>query len=538
MTDVEFAFAPENETCVAYQKAEKWKIMVVDDEADVHKVTKMALADLVFERKAVDIISAYSSKDAKKLIEENQDVAIILLDVVMEEDDSGLKLVKWIREEIQNSIVRIILRTGQPGQAPAGRVIIDYDINDYKEKSELTIQKLFTSVISSLRSYRDLSIIRNNKQGLENIIDSLTTIFEIQSMSKFASSVLTQLISILNLEKNSFHCTSFAATKWEQGIYILSGTGHYAEGNTKKAQEIIPQHVFKDITKAFHEKRNIYNKQYFISYFCTKSGLENVVYMEGVRPTNELDRYMIDIYISNVSIAFENISLNQAIENTQKEVIFTLGEIVETRSQETGYHVQRVAEYSRLLALEYGFSEEEAKFIALATPMHDVGKIAIPDKVLNKPGALDADEFELIKSHTKIGSDMLYKTDSANDKEIETIKNHTKIGGKLLGHSKLKIMKAAATIAIQHHEKYNGQGYPNGLRGKEIDIYGRIVAIADVFDALSSDRVYHKAWSISDIVDYFEKERGGHFDPKLVNVFLAKLDKFLEIKERYSDNNV
>ncbi|MNR05629.1 Cyclic di-GMP phosphodiesterase response regulator RpfG [compost metagenome] len=218
----------------------------------------------------------------------------------------------------------------------------------------------------------------------------------------------------------------------------------------------------------------------------------------------------MDIYCANVSVAFENIYLNNELESTQQEIIYTMGEITETRSQETGHHVKRVAEYSRLLALKYGLSEQEAEIIRLATPMHDVGKVGIPDAILNKPGKLTSDEFEIMKSHSNLGYEMLK-------------------------HSNKKVLHAAAIIAHQHHERFDGTGYPQGLKGENIHLYGRITALADVFDALCSDRVYKKAWELDRVLDLLKSERGKHFDPAIVDLFLSNLDEFMVIKELYKE---
>ena len=206
----------------------------------------------------------------------------------------------------------------------------------------------------------------------------------------------------------------------------------------------------------------------------------------------------------------EIINLHQELEDTQKEIIYKMGEIGETRSKETGNHVKRVAEYSKLLALLYGMEEKEAELLKQASPMHDIGKVGIPDSVLKKPGKLDAVEWEVMQTHAELGYEMLK-------------------------HSSRPILKAAATVAGEHHEKYNGKGYPKGLSGENIHIYGRITAIADVFDALGSDRCYKKAWELEKIIELFKEERGEQFDPKLVDLFLENLDKFLEIRESLKD---
>ncbi|MBV5278840.1 MAG: HD domain-containing protein [Campylobacteraceae bacterium] len=202
--------------------------------------------------------------------------------------------------------------------------------------------------------------------------------------------------------------------------------------------------------------------------------------------------------------------LSQEILTTQKEVVYTMGEIVETRSKETGNHVKRVALYSELLGLHYGLPKEEAELLKLASPMHDIGKIGIPDSILNKPGKHTPEEFQIMKTHASIGYDILKA-------------------------SNRPILKTAAIVANEHHEKWDGTGYPRGLKGEEIHIYGRITAVADVFDALGSDRVYKKAWDDDRIFNLLKEESGKHFDPKLINIFFENLDEFLKVRELLRD---
>jgi len=228
----------------------------------------------------------------------------------------------------------------------------------------------------------------------------------------------------------------------------------------------------------------------------------------GVFSSQDID--LLTLAASYSGKALEAAILNQEIEQTQKEIIYLMGEIGESRSKETGNHVKRVAEYSKVLALRLGLSPAEAELIKTSSPMHDIGKVAIPDAILKKPGKLTDEEFALMQAHTKIGYELLKK-------------------------SNRQLLKSAAIIAHQHHEKWNGTGYPQGLKGEEIHMYGRITAIADVFDALASDRCYKKAWEIDRVINLFKEERGVQFDPRLVDAFLDCLEEILALKEEYAD---
>ena len=251
----------------------------------------------------------------------------------------------------------------------------------------------------------------------------------------------------------------------------------------------------------------------------------NIRYIKDFYLSNEQtvykrnDRYfqieLKDIKSEKLTLVYLNdvtkvIQLNDEIEETQREVIYAMGEIGETRSKETGNHVKRVALYSKELALLYGLSNSEADILHMASPMHDIGKVGIPDAILNAPRKLSKDEFEIMKTHSQLGQNMLK-------------------------HSDKPILKAAAIVAGQHHEKWDGSGYPNAKVGEDTHIYGRITAVADVFDALGSERVYKKAWELDKILTLFKEERGKHFDPKLVDLFLNNIDSFLKIRDKFKD---
>lgn len=202
--------------------------------------------------------------------------------------------------------------------------------------------------------------------------------------------------------------------------------------------------------------------------------------------------------------------LLEEIDATQRELIHILGVVGESRSKETAYHVKRVAEYAYILGELYGLSKRECAIIRDAAPLHDIGKLAITDNILHKPGKLDNEEMVDMMTHAELGYHML------KDSERE-------------------LLQAGAIVAHEHHEKYDGMGYPRQLAGENIHIYGRIVALADVFDALSSDRVYKKAWPLEKVLALIQNERGKHFDPKLVDLFMENLDRFLAVKEQYKD---
>jgi HD-GYP domain-containing protein (c-di-GMP phosphodiesterase class II) len=211
-----------------------------------------------------------------------------------------------------------------------------------------------------------------------------------------------------------------------------------------------------------------------------------------------------------VSETIRSMLLLEEIDATQKELIHIMSIVGERRSAETGNHVKRVSAYTKLLAELYGMDEEEATLLGEASPMHDIGKIAIPDYILNKPESLNAEEWGIMKTHAELGYAMLKS-------------------------SSRKLLKAAATVAHEHHERYDGTGYPRRLKGEEAHIYGRIVALVDVMDALSSKRVYKDAWKEEDIFQHLIEEKGKHFDPNLVEILIKNKEKFIAIREMLKD---
>ncbi len=276
--------------------------------------------------------------------------------------------------------------------------------------------------------------------------------------------------------------------------------------NTKLYENDIAESYFKKMNSLYDigisNVEELINNNMAEEIVYTENSKTYQINLQGIKE----DKILL-IYVHDVTKIIE---LNDAIEETQREIIYTMGEIGETRSKETGHHVKRVALYSEKLALLYGLTRDEVELLKTASPMHDIGKVGIADEILNAPRKLSEKEFEIMKTHAKIGYEMLCKSNQP-------------------------IIKAAAIVAREHHEKYDGTGYPEGLKGEDIHIYGRITAVADVFDALGSDRVYKKAWPLEKILNFFEQQSGKHFDPKLVQLFQENLDDFLAIRDKYKD---
>lgn len=489
-----------------------WKIIIADDEEEVHIMTRMVLRKFNFEDREVELISTFSGIETLRVMEEQPDVAIILLDVVMETENSGLEVVKKIREGLKNPFVRIILRTGQPGQAPEDDVIRNYDINDYKSKTELTVQKLYTSLIASLRAYIDMRTIEHNRLGLEAILTQGRDMFRVKNIEGFMGIALETYEKLLQLDPEGEmpQINGFGAVQRDQKFRVLNRKGSYRRDPDLTVSRLSSDHFRELIHQAEKNQGQAIRNNQYLSIFQVEDGLKNFIYFETTHRIRESDQALFRILNSNVSVAIDNVYLNQEIIDTQKEVLYTLGEIVEFRSKETANHVSRVAEYSYILAKEYGLTEDEANLLRMASPMHDIGKIGIPDTILTKPGKLTPEEFELIKTHTTLGYDVLKQ-------------------------SRREIIKTAARVALEHHERWDGSGYPFGKKQEEIHIMSRITCLADVYDALSHKRVYKEAWPEERVYAEISQMRGIMFEPRLVDIFFRNLDKIMDIRSRLPD---
>lgn len=494
------------------QPEKKWKILVVDDEKSVHDVTRLALDGFVYEDIGLEFLHAYTAVEAKEIMGVHGDIALAIIDVVMEEEHAGLDLVDYIRNEISNSIIRIVLRTGQPGQAPERKVYSSYDINDYKEKTELTSQKLYSTVFTSIRSYRDIKALHANRMGLERVIRSTAIIHKIKNLSEFINGVLEQLVAVLFLEEDSAYLTQgvTAIEGSTDGAIIVAGTGKYADHVGKNADEVLDTTDKQLVNKSREAKECLSEGFQYAIYFSPGEGTDDVLLFSSAQKLDEDSFHMLKLFCINVGVAYNNILLNKDIEQTQQDLLYMLGEAIETRSRETGSHVRRVAEYSRILAERYGLSEREQELIMHASPLHDFGKIGIPDKILHKDGKLDAEEWEIMQSHARLGEEMLARSDK-------------------------ELIQVASTIAGQHHEHWNGSGYPKGLSENDISIYGRITALADVFDALGSKRCYKDPWPLDKVMELIKAESGKHFDPSLVAILCENIDDMLSITEKFPD---
>lgn len=286
-----------------------WTLMVVDDDEEVHSVTTLALGGLRFSGRPVRFVHAYSGAEAKTKLAEHPDTALMLLDVVMETDRAGLDVVEYVRNTLGNPFIRIILRTGQPGQAPEIDVITQYDINDYKHKTELTRERLFTTIYTSLGAYRDLITLEANRQGLEKVIEASATVMEIGSLERFAQGVLEQLTALMFLGRNALmlHASGLAANAESDRLVVLAGTGEFSKNCGHNAADVLSDDVVTMI-RSRGDGVHLHGRQLIVTSHGPDGRADLIAfYVETAETPAAHNQRLIELFCRNVSIAWSRL---------------------------------------------------------------------------------------------------------------------------------------------------------------------------------------------------------------------------------------
>lgn len=503
----------------------KHRILVVDDEVVIRELLADILSDEGFE-----VASAPNGRVALGMLRSNGDFVALFTDIMMPEMD-GIELIREARK-VAPSCVCIVM-TGY-ATLDTARAAVKEGAYDYVLKP-FNLSEIKLAVNNALERRR---LATENARLLEitELFNISETIASIRDERRLLDYVLRAALARVGARRGSIMTVSEgcrelrvassvglpenlqgAAVNMDNSIsgWVAENVRPLLVADIKDAPELRRiSHQLKDhsfISVPLERKSAPINEPGVRDALRPQVlAVINVTEKERAGQFSEGDLKTLSIVANHAAAALENVRLIKDIEDAQREIVFTLGEIVETRSRETGNHVKRVAEYSKILSRKCGLAVEECEILRLASPLHDVGKVGIPDAILNKPGKLTAEEYEVIKTHTLIGHDMLRP-------------------------AKGRVLQAAAVVALQHHERFDGQGYPNGRKGKDIHVFGRIVGIADVFDALGVERVYKAAWELDRILGYFREERGKQFDPDLVDVFFANLEEILNVRDAFPE---
>ena len=429
--------------------ARRWKIAVIDDDHAVHEGTRFALSDYNLNGQTLEILSAYSAAEGRTLMRAHPDIAAVLLDVIMETDAAGLDLVEYIRNEIKNETVRIILRTGQPGQAPERRVIVQYDINDYKAKTELTADKLFTSLTAALRSYQQLERMVQTRRGLEIIIDAASTLYDFKSMQRLAEGVLTQIASLLNVDCAGILVLRDDGNPSNDDFSVLAGSGCYSRFIGSAGSKSLDADLRSMVEAAFRRRKHEFVDHRTVLYIRTGSGREVVVLLQAERQLSETDRSLVEIFGSRLSIAFDNVILYQQLNEANSQ----LEDRVAQRTRALMQANRRLSQQWLRLQRANGFKNE-----ILGTVAHD----------LKNPLGVILGRTEMLTELITAGSSKESVT-----AQVEHIRDATKRLTSMVDHLISDAMADAFDISI---------------RREPVDIAGLVSEVADANQPLAANK--------------------------------------------------
>lgn len=527
-------------------EAPPWKVIVVDDEEEVHAVTRLTLRDFSFDGRPLALLHARSAAEAMALFDRYDDVAVALVDVVMETEDAGLRLVRHVRETLGNRFVRLVLRTGQPGAAPEREVITRYDINDYKAKSELSSLRLFTTMMVALRGYRDIMDLEQARLGLAHLLDEATALFQARSVDEFARVAVEKLLLLLEGGADAegmywIHCGSDG-----QDGRVLAGVGRYAPCVGEYMPACAPAlasavagplpcqvdgvTVSIRLSSRYREEHLLY-----VSLDSRPTSLhQSLIELFHLKAVAALDRLLLQDKSDAAQrlavrvLARFSKELDAARENTKRleiagemvravdlveypDILYQLAVHVEAPEWgESGaaQHVCRIGRYAAHLARLIGRDDAYCTTIERAARLHDVGKLYVPP----------------------FSASNWYESDSIRRKQAS---EHTLAGMDLLVDAQGAVMDMAAAIVRHHHEAWSGSGYPDGLAGERIPLAARIVALADFFDISSHawPDIDRPAFPDAEIFEMIRMAAGYYFDPHLVRTFIEHRAEFVVLRD-------
>ncbi|MCC5880462.1 MAG: DUF3369 domain-containing protein [Idiomarina sp.] len=310
-----FLFAEEKPADKVVKQLPPYRILIVDDDEEIHVITKMALNDFQLNQRGLQFVSAYSGEEAQQLLSEQHDFALVLLDVVMETDHAGLDVARWIRETLNNRLIRIVLRTGQPGQAPEEDIIARYEIDDYKEKTELTYRKLVTLMYSSLRAYRELCRIERNRSALEHIIKASAQLFSASSVRELSRGILEQLVVLMTHADTAAYCAvdGITASGAEPGnLQVLAGVGQYQAEEGQRLQQQVDHQVIKRLIAENKSVSFVLHQEDYYGLYHTRGGRYYLLFIQGIVKNSDdpgladSDQNLLALFMNNTAIAFEH----------------------------------------------------------------------------------------------------------------------------------------------------------------------------------------------------------------------------------------
>lgn len=492
--------------------SQAWRVLVVDPLNEITSFINelqrgytSGAVNLVVER-------AESHAEVLRQLTESSDIAVIILELSNTKDDSALILIQNIREVLGNIVVSIITVSSDTIAVEYGNFARQYNILSNITLEQIKSGTARATIVEGFKVFQSKFHLEESRQLFVASLKQEEEMSKFSSLSIFISGFLSRLCSLLSDANPNCRSEISMLSAYRIGISseyrVLEGMGEYKDSKNIELNQVLSeedcQHAFANNETTNHSvTRNSY-----CGIFTTHSGESALIYVKKSKPLNERELQLLSQFTESASTAIGTISISNDDTARRSDVLTTLSRVVELRSQETAVHVNRVGAVSKLLASRLGLSSREIDLVWLAAPLHDIGKAVTPESILNKQGTLTKHEYSIMQNHVTHG--------------YEFLKN-----------SNIELINAAATIALSHHEKWDGTGYPRGLKGDDIHIFGRIVGLADVVDALIGKRCYKDPLSLGKVVDIVHSERGKHFDPAVVDTFVNSLDEYVEILRQF-----
>lgn len=486
-----------------------WKILIVDDDPDVHAATRLALRGVSFRGRGLEFISAYSGRETLTCLQAHPDTAVIFLDVIMETGDAGLGAAREIREQ-GFTLPRLIIRTGHPGQAPEREVIVNYDIHDYKEKSGLSAQKLFTSLISALRAYADLVALEKHRRGLLSVLETVSW-FDFDDVQRYFDGMLLEFSALARLAPVPLLLLG-KASRAEAGHWrVLAAGGAWPEVDEVMSLAAYPADVQAALQAAAESGRDWQGADCVVRVVCAHD-VDLLVYAADPGAFAAADAVLLDVFFDKVCQALANHHTFVSVRAERDALLQALALASERWDGDAASALPRLAALCRAtaerLALTLTFPDDiDSQFlrdIGPAAMLHDLGNLQQPALWLQRAGPLNAEEANALRQHVADGVRLL-------------------AGAARPADGSRGLLQLASEAIAAHHERYDGSGYPAGLAGDAIPLPGRLLAVVDAYVTMTSPRPWRAAMPPALARAEIEAGSGRIFDPLIVQAFLQVL---------------
>lgn len=490
------------------------KILVVDGDPALLAMAHQALDDLSIDGAGLTLIGAATAAEAREALYNNPDIALVLLEAVLEEPRAGLDLIRHIRSDLGNQRTVAVVCTAHPDRVSEAEAVETFEANDYRPKDGLTARALRTAVLGHLRAYASLQTIAQGRKGLARMLVATTGLLELRTPDLLFPNILPRVVGLLGIGHHALLCVQGDTLPRDRKIRVRASIGRFAKWKDVEVAEMDEPRVTAALERLSPSSETIVEADFCALRLRANGGITGMIYVEGRNDGSAREWQLLELFRNKCSIAFENALLIEELNTSQKATVLAMASIAEYKDSAAPGHLQRierlVGEVARELHRRGQFSDQlDADFVekvGLASLLHDVGMLSVSEEMLGVPGELANNDMLTIQRHTEIGHRIL-----------------SEAAVPLRGRSLLSI---AAEIARYHHERYDGSGYMEGLRGNAIPISARIMAVADVFDALITQRPYRAPWTVEQALAWIVERSGREFDPQVVDAFLAVIRNF------------